>query len=314
MKTALTVSALLNLALAGSLVFLFAQRKQPSERPLPPPTAAGGESAPVATTTAPVVAPVKAKPFSWHELEASDYRTYVRNLRNSGCPEATVRAIVTADVAVVYRLKTHELEQKLAALANGSWSVQLASYAEQQALKAALQKMPAEESSEVAYLLGLAPAPVAAISDASKASAITSAGTDSAPVVPAIRSASDYARASATTAAGAELTAMPLPATDGQNNLAANSVSYPLVFQNVDLTSLHLGPDQMQAVENLKQSFVNQIGGQNQNPNDPAYRQRWQEAQDTADNMLRDLLGWTGFQSYQIAARANPSTAVPVTP
>lgn len=36
--------------------------------------------------------------FSWQRLESTDYRRYVANLRAIGCPERTVRDIVTADV------------------------------------------------------------------------------------------------------------------------------------------------------------------------------------------------------------------------
>lgn len=36
--------------------------------------------------------------FDWRLVESEDYRTYVKNLRDIGCPEQTVRDIVTADV------------------------------------------------------------------------------------------------------------------------------------------------------------------------------------------------------------------------
>jgi hypothetical protein len=37
-------------------------------------------------------------PLNWREVEAADYPTYIRNLRNIGVPEQTVRDIVSADV------------------------------------------------------------------------------------------------------------------------------------------------------------------------------------------------------------------------
>lgn len=36
--------------------------------------------------------------FSWRDLEAADYPTYIENLRYFGCPEQTIRDIVIADV------------------------------------------------------------------------------------------------------------------------------------------------------------------------------------------------------------------------
>lgn len=38
------------------------------------------------------------KPFNWSQVESADYRTYISNLRSIGCPEQTIRDIVSADV------------------------------------------------------------------------------------------------------------------------------------------------------------------------------------------------------------------------
>jgi hypothetical protein len=39
-----------------------------------------------------------AAPFNWQQVESADYRVYVKNLRAIGCPEATIRDIIVADV------------------------------------------------------------------------------------------------------------------------------------------------------------------------------------------------------------------------
>ena len=36
--------------------------------------------------------------LDWRQVESGDYVTYVKNLRASGCPEQTIRDIVSADV------------------------------------------------------------------------------------------------------------------------------------------------------------------------------------------------------------------------
>jgi hypothetical protein len=41
---------------------------------------------------------VRRQFFSWSEVESSDYRTYIANLRGIGCPEQTIRDIIIADV------------------------------------------------------------------------------------------------------------------------------------------------------------------------------------------------------------------------
>ena len=100
-----------------------------------------------------------AAPFQWSQLYSSDYHIYVKNLRATGCPEPTVRAIVIADVDSVYQLFANQMEKKLSALEGGSWSKQVGAYSSESAWRVALQKIPDEESAKIAELLGLKPAP-----------------------------------------------------------------------------------------------------------------------------------------------------------
>lgn len=43
--------------------------------------------------------------FSWQQIEAADYPTYIANLRAIGCPESTIRDIIIADVNHLYARK-----------------------------------------------------------------------------------------------------------------------------------------------------------------------------------------------------------------
>jgi hypothetical protein len=43
-----------------------------------------------------------AQVFGWQQVEASDYRQYIANLRAIGCPEETIQDIVVADVNKLY--------------------------------------------------------------------------------------------------------------------------------------------------------------------------------------------------------------------
>jgi hypothetical protein len=65
-----------------------------SVRPLPVPAPATNEV---------------TEPFHWSQLESQDYRVYVANLRGVGCPEATIRDIITADVSELFRRRVKEL-------------------------------------------------------------------------------------------------------------------------------------------------------------------------------------------------------------
>lgn len=43
--------------------------------------------------------------FNWAQLESSDYRVYIANLRSVGCPESTIKDIIMTDVMKLYALK-----------------------------------------------------------------------------------------------------------------------------------------------------------------------------------------------------------------
>jgi hypothetical protein len=48
-------------------------------------------------------------PFCWSDIESADFRQYIANLRAVGCPEATVRDIVTADVGQLFSARAAEI-------------------------------------------------------------------------------------------------------------------------------------------------------------------------------------------------------------
>lgn len=208
----------------------------------------------MATVSTPVNLPAaEPAPFSWSQLDAKDYHVYVKNLRAIGCPEPTVRAIVTADVDAVYRSYDRQLKESLSKLENGSLANQLGSFNSEQAMKVELQHIPEEEASKINDLLGL--------KAASEPGAVAS--------------------------------------------VAAANLSVPLVLQNVDLEGLDLSDSQKQVIADLRGDFIRQIGGTNQDLNDPTYVARWREAQPAADNMLEAMLGNNAYTKYEIVAHQN---------
>ncbi|HWD91540.1 MAG TPA: hypothetical protein VG938_04240 [Verrucomicrobiae bacterium] len=48
-------------------------------------------------------------PFQWRQLESTDYHIYISNLRRIGCPEQTIRDIITADVHSVFDKRRQQL-------------------------------------------------------------------------------------------------------------------------------------------------------------------------------------------------------------
>ena len=86
------------------------------------------------------------------------------------------------------------------------------------------------------------------------------------------------------------------------------SIVLPLVLQEVDATALGLNEQQRQVIAELRQTFMEEIGGENQNPGDPAYLARWQEAQPEVDDPLKGKLGFAAYSDYQMAVLNNAQT------
>lgn len=245
MKIVAGISILTNVVLAGVVVALLAGRR--TEIPLAaipnPPVAASVQ--PTAFTEPAVVAP-KSEPFRWSHLESTDYPTYVANLRGVGCPEQTIRDIVTADVdAAIYAPKREELTQKEPS----------------QSLGHALGDLKRGEDAFIASLLGTQPP-------------------------------------SDETAPTNTVVASQRPA----RGPAEVPVKMPLVFQNVDPAAGGLDINALSAIATVRQRFLKEIGSQ-EDPNDPAYRERWKKAQADADSRLRGMIGMRAYQAYEYQAR-----------
>jgi len=268
MKTVLTISAILNVGLVGSLIFL-SQKPAPTVHAAQAPVVSAQRQPTEVTATVLNEPPTTPAPFRWAQLESSDYRIFIKNLRSIGCPEATLRAIVTADVDVVYQDRDRKLEQQLTDLANSSWSVRLASARTEQMVKDDILKLSGQEMAQINDLLATKPVPVQVAAGASSASAGSSEADGQPPTPP----------------------------------------SLPLVLQDVNLASLNLNEDQQEAVAQIRQQFIDQIGGTNQDPSDPAYLARWQKAQPEMDDMLAGMIGRQAFEEYQLAGQSSAQPA-----
>lgn len=61
---------------------------------------------------------VRRQNFTWQEVESADYATYIRNLRDIGCPESTLRDIIIADVNQLY---AHRRETEIVSADHQWW-------------------------------------------------------------------------------------------------------------------------------------------------------------------------------------------------
>ena len=150
MKTALKISILANVGLTGVALWLAH------------PGQTGTKIASVAPATinlapAPMLQPVSSEKqpepqtkFQWRQLESSDYRTYIANLKAVGCPRQTIRDIITADVDSLYAARRQQLEAQAQALDGHP----LLKANAEQVLGGKLQESYNEEASVLAALLG----------------------------------------------------------------------------------------------------------------------------------------------------------------
>lgn len=122
MKAALKISLVLNLGLAGCLVYILVHPWRAGDTPVQPATAAATRPAQtVAASPPPVAQPEEPKPFRWSQLESlNDYRIFLANLRAIGCPEPTVEDIVRGDTERAFSFKRRQLN--LDGSGTGPWS------------------------------------------------------------------------------------------------------------------------------------------------------------------------------------------------
>ncbi len=115
-KVLLILSVIVNVALGVALL-------KPKPELSPRPASVETKSTPAASpapntavtpatktrTVTQVVTNTVAQKFDWSSVESDDYKKYIANLRSIGCPEETIRDIITADVNKLYEAKRKEL-------------------------------------------------------------------------------------------------------------------------------------------------------------------------------------------------------------
>ena len=276
MKPALKISLLLNLGLSACLIVVLINYQEKTA--VAPPQAVAHSASSIVTSKPAVLSRQSPKPFDWTQLESTnDYRVYVANLRAIGCPEPTVQDIVRGDAWRGFSFQRSQLG--LDGSGNGKWS-------------------RLQEAQTVASLLG-EPIPVAATGVLPEQSLENRTQP--------INGASVAADSAGTGSAGqaAEISGVTQNTLQqSAHRVMMSAPAYPLVFQNVN-ADMGLNNSQKAAIQQLQQQFVGDIGGPNQDPNNPAYLANWQTAQNNADNMLLIYVGWQVYSKYQIEAWQN---------
>ena len=263
MKLALKISIAANLILAATVLCL---TRHMQAGPAGSWSASRANFDPAAAPTTPPVSvkqqPEPGRQFQWKQIESSDYRTYIANLKAIGCPRQTIRDIITADVDSLYAPRRRQFVAQVPA------GPPLLRANALQMLNTKLDALNNEELSVLNTLLG---------------------------------AQNPDQQATAENAAP--------PARVQRDQSQDETVSLPLVYQNVDPAALKLSEDQANDLAFLRQKFQEDVGGPNQNPNDPAYLKRWQAAQPQNDQMLRAMLGSRLFDQIQGEAESHAASA-----
>jgi hypothetical protein len=92
--------------------------------------------------------------------------------------------------------------------------------------------------------------------------------------------------------------APPLQTDSSSEQEPAPAFREPLVFAE-DAPNPGTSPNEVAEINALRQEFIDQIGGYDQDPTDPAYQERWQTAQQFLDERLRSELGEEVFGRLQ---------------
>ena len=110
-RVLLILSLCANLALAGYLVYQGRGKASPTTEPSsekktaarPPAQSAAKTDGKSVTVTVPATA------LDWRIVESEDYKKYIANLRAIGCPEETIRDIITADVNKLFEQRKRQV-------------------------------------------------------------------------------------------------------------------------------------------------------------------------------------------------------------
>jgi hypothetical protein len=237
-----------------------------------PDPAASLASAPSAVPAKVAPPADRPKPLEWSQIESDDFNTYIQNLRKVGCPEITIQRLVSSELDVLYPeavATAHPMPSSDMPSKSPTSSARLshgAAQAQKQRVMASL--FPVQNKPETNQT---------GMTETGAPSVSPQGGEGSTPILAPVFSA------------GAVL-AQTRPA------------EVPLALKESSTAALASSGGGAQVVAGIRDEFVNNIGGPEQNASDPAYINRWRTAQRRADEQLRAQIGKEAFNRLSSAA------------
>jgi hypothetical protein len=271
-------SLTLNVLLLGGLVMTWGDRRATTQVP-PAPKSAPVMQAVTAKTPA-------AAPFRWQQLDAPDFPTFVKNLRDIGCPEPTLHDIVEGELREIYAQKL----QQVTASSSGPLR------------EAEMLKLTAEYDRLLASL-------TASTTNPSTAAPLLAASTASSSA----RTSNSVSATTAQTSGGTEHTPaprIPLAFVHGSKPGAALAQVEGQVVLSTPATNPQLPSAETTMLQQIQNDFAAALGDSVQNPESPVYRQRWNTEVNRSNERFRALYGVNAYLRAEMQA-ARTGVAAP---
>ncbi|QIF05761.1 hypothetical protein [Roseimicrobium sp. ORNL1] len=214
--------------------------------------------------------------FQWSQLEAADYPTYISRLRGVACPEGTIKDIISGELRAELAPKRADLERRI--LRSSDWSPPRG-VSRQEYFAAQIRKLEREIELAVSKLMQSAP------------------GLESPAVAEGQSQMQDATPPVRYPAAMEDLSFQDItPAEPGQKVRPGEQFKY--IAPGV----VEASPEQLASLHQIQEKFVQDLGGPNQDVEDPQYEQNWRAAQWKADQLLRARHGWAAHNNLTRAA------------
>jgi hypothetical protein len=271
-------SLTLNVLLLGGLVMTWGDRRATTQVP-PAPKSAPVMQAVTAKTPA-------AAPFRWQQLDAPDFPTFVKNLRDIGCPEPTLHDIVEGELREIYAQKL----QQVTASTSGPLR------------EAEMLKLTAEYDRLLVSL-------TASTTNPATAAPLLAASTASSSA----RTSNSVSATTAQTSGSTEHTPaprIPLAFVHGSKPGAALAQVEGQVVLSTPATNPQLPSAETTMLQQIQNDFAAALGDSVQNPESPVYRQRWNTEVNRSNERFRALYGVNAYLRAEMQA-ARTGVAAP---
>lgn len=238
------------------------------------------------------------EPFRWAQLESTNYLQYIANLRAIGCPEQTIHDLITAELRNYYAAQTGGSIGTGTSTCEQPWSTH---NGKNQASSSSPASPDISARAEVVAnaLLGMGECPAQSNPGTSAMGGAVAMKADSHHLPP-------YGKSN-------DAVFTDPDSATGTPPRLVEPIRIPQSLKAVEPADLRLSTYQLSVIQDLKNTFVQEVSAGSGDPNDPAYQALWRRAQRRNDDLLAGWLGrdfYVAFGTYAHAQFENDGQAV----